>query len=203
MNADSTDNAQLQLVFNLPNLLTALRLALAGVMICFLAVEFYRTSFVLFIFAAATDWGDGYLARKYCQVTKLGRIFDPLADKLIICGTFIMLAAVPEMNAVPWGLRPWMVVVIVGRELLVTALRSFIEQRGGDFSARKSGKLKMFVQCLAAGVCLFYLACDTPESCWAGCLPTLLVGTVWAAVGLTIYSGLVYIWAAWKLLARQ
>ena len=62
------------------------------------------------------------------------------------------------MAETPWGLRPWMVVVIVGRELLVTALRSFIEDRGSDFSAKMSGKLKMVLQCVAAGVCLFYLS---------------------------------------------
>ena len=62
------------------------------------------------------------------------------------------------MAEVPWGLRAWMVVVIVGRELLVTALRSFIEDRGSDFSAKMSGKLKMVLQCVAAGVCLFYLS---------------------------------------------
>ena len=66
--------------------------------------------------------------------------------------------AVPVMAEVPWGLRAWMVVVIVGRELLVTALRSFIEDRGSDFSAKMSGKLKMVLQCVAAGVCLFYLS---------------------------------------------
>ena len=67
----------------------------------------------------------------------------------------------------PWGLRPWMVVVIVGRELLVTALRSFIEDRGSDFSAKMSGKLKMVLQCVAAPACLFYLsyadAADAPR----------------------------------------
>ena len=70
-----------------------------------------------------------------------------------------------------WGLRAWMVVVIVGRELLVTALRSFIEDRGSDFSAKMSGKLKMVLQCVAAGAGLFYLhypnpIADVPD--WAG-----------------------------------
>jgi CDP-diacylglycerol--glycerol-3-phosphate 3-phosphatidyltransferase len=83
---------------------------------------------------------------------------------------------------------------------LVTALRGFIEQRGSDFSAKMSGKLKMVLQCVAAGVCLFYLSyanppVDAPEWCrW------LLVGSVWAAVLLTIYSGVVYIAVAVKLL---
>ena len=113
---------------------------------------------MLFIIAAGTDWLDGYYARKYGQVTTLGRILDPFADKVIVCGTFIFLAADPDDGTTfPCGLRAWMVVVIVGRELLVTALRSFIEDRGSDFSAKMSGKLKMVFQCIAAGTCLFYL----------------------------------------------
>ena len=105
------------------------------------------------------------------------------------------------MAEVPWGLRAWMVVVIVGRELLVTALRSFIEDRGSDFSAKMSGKLKMVLQCVAAGVCLFYLSYETPQArdaaawCW-----WLMVVSVWSAVILTVYSGVVYVYVAIKLL---
>jgi CDP-diacylglycerol--glycerol-3-phosphate 3-phosphatidyltransferase len=134
-------------------------------------------------------------------VTTLGRILDPFADKVIVCGTFIFLIAVPAMAEAPWGLRAWMVVVIVGRELLVTALRSFIEDRGSDFSAKMSGKLKMVVQCVAAGTCLFYLSYEKPQAihaaswCW-----WLLVVSLWSALFLTVYSGLVYIRAAVDLL---
>ena len=150
-------------IFNLPNQLTSLRLILAVVMFAFIHFEFYLTSMVLFIIAAGTDWLDGYFARKYGQVTTLGRILDPFADKVIVCGTFIFLAGSPTFVNMPeWyaGLRPWMVVVIVGRELLVTALRSFLEDRGSDFSAKMSGKLKMVLQCVAAGV-----ACSTSPPC--------------------------------------
>jgi CDP-diacylglycerol--glycerol-3-phosphate 3-phosphatidyltransferase len=188
-------------MFNLPNQLTFLRLILSVVLFCFIAWGYYLTSMWLFIVAAGTDWLDGYYARKYSQVTTLGRILDPFADKVIVCGTFIFLMAVPVMVEVPWGLRAWMVVVIVGRELLVTALRSFIEDRGSDFSATMSGKLKMVLQCLAAGVCLFYLSYDAPQTknaadwCW-----WLMVVSIWSAVVLTVYSGLVYIRAAVRLL---
>ena len=104
-------------------------MALALVLFVFLALECYLTSFVLFIIAAGTDWLDGYWARRYGQVTQLGRVLDPFADKLIVCGTFIFLAAVPltaEGNSAS-GITAWMTVVIVGRELLVTALRTFVE----------------------------------------------------------------------------
>ena len=195
-------------IFNLPNQLTSLRLVLSVVLFFLMAYDYYLWSFMLFLIGAGTDWIDGYYARKYGQVTTLGRILDPFADKVIICGTFILLAADPRMKELSialgsWivvGLRPWMVVVIVGRELLVTALRSFIEEKGGDFSAKWSGKIKMVLQCLAASVCLFYLSYanrqeDAPKWC---CL--LLVISVWSAMISTVYSGVVYIRAAIRVL---
>ncbi len=193
-------------VLNVPNQLTTLRLILAVVLFGLIAWEYYLVSLVLFIIAAGTDWLDGYWARKYGQVTTLGRMLDPFADKVIICGTFTFLIAVPAMSQVPWGLRAWMVVVIVGRELLITALRSFMEQKGSDFSAKMVGKLKMVLQCVAAGLCLFYMSYrdpsegllatpDAPAWVWAG-----MVASVWAAVGLTAYSGVTYLLAAIRLL---
>jgi len=193
-------------VFNLPNQLTSLRLLLSVVLFGLIAWDYYLASMFVFLVAASTDWLDGYYARKYGQVTTLGRILDPFADKVIICGTFIMLAAVPAMQTLPWGLRAWMVVVIVGRELLVTALRSFIEERGGDFSAKMPGKLKMVLQCLTAAVALFYL--DYPTEQLASGLPTvvappwcewLLVASVWSAMALTVYSGAGYVVTAVRL----
>ncbi len=193
-------------MFNLPNQLTTLRLILAVVLFVVIAWQYYLLATALFLVAAGTDWLDGYLARRYGLVTTLGRILDPFADKVIICGTFIFLAAVPAMTHVPFGLRAWMVVVVVGREMLVPALRGLIEQQGGDFSARTSGKLKMVLQCAAAAICLYYLsycdpaaadplAPDAPNWVRIG-----LVGSVWLAVVLTIYSGVVYVHAAVRML---
>lgn len=201
-----------QSIFNLPNQLTTLRLLLAVVMFGFLHAEFYFTSMALFIVAAGTDWLDGYFARKYGQVTTLGRILDPFADKVIVCGTFIFLAAIaPLTNALPpadaavslpawkWGLQPWMVVVIVGRELLVTALRSFLEDRGADFSANWAGKWKMLLQCVAAVALLAYLwmAQSAPPPLWAY---VTMAAATWAAVLSTIYSGAIYVVVAVRLL---
>ena len=84
----------------------------------------------------STDWLDGYWARKYGQVTTLGRILDPFVDKIIICGTFIFLAAVPGSRRV----AAWMAVVVVGRELLVTALRSFLGRRRGRLLGQHVGQ---------------------------------------------------------------
>ena len=190
--------------FNLPNQLTSLRLALAVVMFCMISAHWYMAAFVLFVIAAGTDWLDGYFARKYGQVTTLGRILDPFADKVIICGAFIYLLVPMQKMQVPWALREWMVVVIVGRELLVTALRSFFEQRDADFSAKMSGKLKMVVQCIAAGATLFYLWYAGPDLAGKPNVPQWIVSTMvistWAAVVSTAYSGVAYIWVAFKLM---
>ena len=199
----------LAVIVNVPNQLTALRLVLAVVLFGFIAWEYYLTSLALFIVAAGTDWLDGYWARKYGQVTTLGRMLDPFADKVIICGTFTFLVAVPAMSQVPWGLRAWMVVVILGRELLITALRSFMEEQGSDFSAKMVGKLKMVLQCVAAGMCLFFLSYRTPSD--APLIPPAapawvqlgMVASVWPAVLLTAYSGVTYLLAAIRLLRRR
>jgi CDP-diacylglycerol--glycerol-3-phosphate 3-phosphatidyltransferase len=187
-------------VFNLPNQLTCMRLVLSVVLFCLMAFDYYLASLVVFVIGAGTDWVDGYFARKYGQITTLGRILDPFADKVIVCGTFVFLAATPVMGKVPYGLRAWMVVVIIGRELLVTALRSFIEERGGDFSAQWSGKIKMVLQCFAAAVCLFYLTYDHPPGNAPQWCRVLLAVSVWAAVVSTVYSGAVYIREAVKML---
>ena len=187
-------------VFNVPNQLTCLRLFLAVVMFCLIPFGQYTVCMILFLVAAGTDWLDGWYARKYGLVTVLGRILDPFADKVIICGTFIFLIAEPQMAAISFGLRAWMVVVIVGRELLVTALRGFIEQRGGDFSAKMSGKLKMVFQCIAAAAALFTLSFSGEAPVW---VLWTFIGSLWTAVFLTLYSGMVYIIVAAKSVGRN
>ena len=191
-------------VFNLPNQLTFLRLILAVILFCVIAWECYLTGMFLFIIAAATYWLDGWYARKYQQVTTLGRILDPFADKVIVCGTFIFLVAIPEMRT-PYGLWPWMVVVIVGRELLVTALRSFIEERGADFSAKWSGKLKMVLQCIAAPAALYYLSyvCADPPQDAPAWVKWTVGASIWSALVLTVYSGVGYVIAAVRLVRSQ
>lgn len=193
----------LAVVFNLPNQLTILRLILAVIMFCVIAWHQYLAGMVLFIIAAGTDWLDGWYARKYQQVTTLGRILDPFADKVVVCGTFIFLVAVPGMLDTPYGLRPWMVVVIVGRELLVTALRSFIEERGSDFSAKWSGKIKMVLQCIAAAAALYYLSYAEPVKDAPFWVRVTVIASIWAAVVLTVYSGAGYVVTAVRLVRSQ
>ncbi len=178
--------------FNVPNQLTALRLLLSVVVFVLIPLQLFLPAVVVFIIAASTDWVDGYWARKYGQVTKLGRVFDPFVDKIIICGTFILLAAEPRS-----GIQAWMAVIVVGREMLVTTLRSFIEQSGGDFSAQMAGKLKMVFQCVAAVASLIVLMQTPPAPAW---MEWTLVISVWVAVISTVYSGVGYVFVAAKYL---
>ncbi|MGO9109860.1 MAG: CDP-diacylglycerol--glycerol-3-phosphate 3-phosphatidyltransferase [Thermoguttaceae bacterium] len=194
--------------FNLPNQLTSLRLILSVVLFGLISAEHYIAALVLFLVAVGTDWLDGYYARKFNQITTLGRILDPFADKVIVCGTFIFLVTTPGMLADRLLLRAWMVVVIVGRELLVTALRSFLEERGSDFSANMSGKLKMVLQCVAAGSALVYL--NYPPILGQATRSTapewvywFTVVSIWSAVILTVYSGAIYVWIAYKILRQK
>lgn len=194
--ASTTKSASRPAIFNLPNQLTVARLALAIVLFFLIAWKYYTASMVVFLVAAGTDWLDGYFARKYGLVTVLGRILDPFADKVIICGTYIFLCAIPDS-----GIHAWMAVVIMGRELLVTALRSFLEQQGADFSASMSGKLKMVLQCAAAAISLFCLAYASPGP--PPTMQTLLLVSVWGALLLTVYSGVEYVRTAIHLMRHQ
>ena len=125
----------------------------------------------------------------------LGRNLDPLVDKILICGTFIFLLAWHDV-----GLQPWMVVVVVSRELLVTSLRSFIETHGGTFGADWAGKLKMVLQC-ATLIAIFVTQAlggeaDSP-------LPLIRDVFIYAMVLSTVQSGLQYLWKATVLLRQE
>ncbi len=184
-------------VWNVPNQITMARLALAIVSFVLLPLGYYIPALIVFLIAAVTDWVDGYWARKYDQVTQLGRMLDPFADKFIICGIFVFLAAEPGSEVMAW-----MAVVIMARELLVTALRSFLEQQGADFSANMAGKLKMVFQCFTAAGSILLLHFNSIEA-----TPDWLMWTVrisaWVAVLSTIQSGIGYIFAAARLMSDK
>jgi CDP-diacylglycerol--glycerol-3-phosphate 3-phosphatidyltransferase len=196
-------------VWNVPNVLTIARLVLA--IFCFVAFvfEWYLPALVLFVIAAGTDWVDGFYARRYGQITQLGRILDPFADKIIICGTFIFLGSVPPTvtGESASELAAWMAVVVVARELLVTALRSFFEEHGTDFSAKSSGKYKMVLQCAAVAASLARLwHYEYKSGMWRETPPEWTTWSlrilVWSAVIMTVYSGWVYVRRAVELLRK-
>src|SRR5207245_6997260 len=148
-------------VFNLPNQLTLGRLVLAVVLFFFISFEMWIGCILVFAAAALTDWLDGYLARKQGLSSTLGRNLDPLVDKVLICGAYIFL--LPYGQGDGW-LLPWMVTVIVARELIITSLRSFLENRGAVFGADWLGKLKMGLRCAGLFGMLVYLHLSALDS---------------------------------------
>ena len=177
-------------VFNVPNSLSMLRLLLAIVVGLLIEYQQFTLAWILFIVAASTDFVDGYYARRFNQVTKLGRILDPFVDKIIITAAMVALVGVPAS-----GVVAWMVTVIIGRELLVTSLRGMVEGRGGDFSARWLGKWKMLFQCVAVVACLILASSSAPAP-WLWWTARV---SLWLAVFMTIASGVDYIAQAVKI----
>lgn len=169
---------------NLPNIITLSRLALSVVLFWMIDKgTMWVASSIVFLVAAATDALDGFIARRYGMVTKLGRVLDPFVDKVIVCGAFIFLLTKPNS-----GVTSWMAITVIGREMFVTSLRSFLEQEGKDFSASWSGKIKMVLQCAAVMGSLLSLSPEFGER-----LVTARDVTLWLAVAVTLYSGYVYI----------
>lgn len=171
--------------WNVPNALSAIRLVMAIAVCACIEWSSWTTALVLFIIAASTDWIDGWWARKFNQVTKLGRILDPFVDKVIICGAMIALVGAKDSP-----LAPWMATLVVARELLVTSLRGMVEGQGGDFSAKQLGKWKMVLQCAAVIASLLYLRSlpDTPS--W---LRITTASCVWGSIFLTVASAVEYV----------
>lgn len=170
--------------WNVPNGLSTVRLILAIVVCGLIESEAWIAAMILFIVAASTDWIDGWWARRYQQVTKLGRILDPFVDKVIICGAMIALVGAPD-SPVP----PWMATLVVARELLVTSLRGMVEGKGGDFSAKQLGKWKMVAQCASVVAALWSLSYQEVPNGIRWTTSILL----WLSVGLTIVSAIEYV----------
>ena len=158
---------------------------------------FIQLAFWLFIVVAATDVLDGYLARRDNQVTAFGRIADPFVDKVLVIGTMVFLAVLDWSR--PW-FPAWIVVVILSREFLVTAIRGYIESQGMQFPADWFGKVKMILQCIAIGIVLGIFAFE-----WSDWARTLLTRTahvfVWGTLLATIGSGSSYVMKTRRLLS--
>jgi CDP-diacylglycerol--glycerol-3-phosphate 3-phosphatidyltransferase len=173
-------------LWNLPNSITLLRTVAVPVLLLFPVLAPSRTGSQtiawIFIFAAVTDLVDGWLARRGEQVTRIGKLLDPLADKLLVATALIVLLAAGRIPT--WGAV--MVVVIVGRELAVTGLRGFASEHGTIMAAAWPGKVKTLLQNIAIGALLF------PDPQWG--LPAHAVGMAFlvAATVLTLWSGYGY-----------
>lgn len=200
---------------HIPNALTVSRLLGAGVFIAALVAWEARDddrdawlvlfSSIIFVVAVITDALDGYLARKWKVISLFGRVMDPLADKIIVLGGFVMLASpsfvvIRDGTAVDLsGVESWMVVVILARELLVTAIRSVMEARGVDFSASFTGKAKMFLQSVAVPLILVLVwIAETSEAPWTVDIPLWNGVIAWAVVIVSALSGVPYVTRAIK-----
>ncbi|MBW1751436.1 MAG: CDP-diacylglycerol--glycerol-3-phosphate 3-phosphatidyltransferase [Deltaproteobacteria bacterium] len=171
-------------VRHLPNLITAGRFLLTALLAVLLMFE--QTTFMAFFcwlvfsIAACSDWVDGYIARRYEAVTVLGKLMDPLADKVLVATPLIML--------IPMGRLPaWIALVILSREMLVTGLRGVASSSGVVVAASGLGKIKSIMQYIGLGTLIFPL----------GVLPIpylhqIGLGLVYIALVLTVWSGIDY-----------
>jgi CDP-diacylglycerol--glycerol-3-phosphate 3-phosphatidyltransferase len=180
-------------IFNLPNSLTLFRVACIPVLVILLFFPHKATSFLaalVFGLASISDLLDGFLARRQQLVTTFGKFLDPLADKLIVSAALIML--------IPLGRAPaWMVVVIVGRELAITGLRSMAVSEGKVISADELGKKKMVFQIVAIlGLLLHYEYFSID-------LHAVGMFFLWLAVVVTLWSGFNYFRRFWDVLEEN
>ncbi|OUD15014.1 CDP-diacylglycerol--glycerol-3-phosphate 3-phosphatidyltransferase [Thioflexithrix psekupsensis] len=183
---------------NIPIFLTLLRVALIPVlMVVFYLPLGYWANFLstaIFAVAALTDWFDGYLARRWQQTSQFGAFLDPVADKLIVAAALILLV---EANPSPWLAVP--TVVIIGREIAISALREWMAELGERTQVAVSyiGKIKTTLQMIALLMLLYHYPI------WF--LPIYEMGMIllYIAAGLTLWSMLIYLKAALPILLRD
>ncbi|MDP2894653.1 MAG: CDP-diacylglycerol--glycerol-3-phosphate 3-phosphatidyltransferase [Sulfurimonas sp.] len=171
-------------MLNLPNLLAFLRILLAPIMFWIILnpnyftdagyhiTWSYYTASLIFVLASVTDFFDGYIAREWNQMTILGAIIDPLADKMLTIAAFLGLMMVGEANA-------WAIYIIIIRELFITGIRTVAISEGLDIKASMAGKIKTVLQMIAIGFLLMHWPLGSE--------------LLWLAVTLTLYSGFEYL----------
>ena len=183
---------------NLPNKLTALRLALTAVFVCCFVWDFpgrFTAAFLVFVLAAISDYLDGLIARRWNLITDFGKLMDPLADKILTASAFICLAG--------YGAMPeWAVILIISREFLITGLRSLAASKSLILPAEKLGKHKTTWQMITILYFLLLLSIR-------GFVDAAWLSTAWMAgthllvpvtVALSVYSGLAYLFKNRRLI---
>jgi CDP-diacylglycerol--glycerol-3-phosphate 3-phosphatidyltransferase len=183
---------------NIPNALTLLRVALIPFLVMVMYLPYAWAGLCasgIFCLAAITDWVDGYLARKLNQTTQFGAFLDPVADKLMVAVALVMLLE-------QYPQRPWFTVavaIIIGREIVISALREWMAELGKRTSVAVSyvGKFKTAMQMIAIIVLLAQLSLQNKA------VEILGYVALFAAAALTIWSMSVYLKAAWKALAKN
>lgn len=177
-------------MLNLPNTLTIFRILLVPLLVVVLLTEIEDKEWWglgLFLLASLTDFLDGFIARRYKKITRLGQLLDPAADKILTSAAFISLV---ELGVAP----AWIVMIIIAREFAVSSLRSFASSEGLVIPAGWSGKAKTVVQIIAIALLIIYGR--------LGELSKLAPLSLWAALVLSIYSGLEYFVRFGRLIVR-
>jgi CDP-diacylglycerol---glycerol-3-phosphate 3-phosphatidyltransferase len=190
---------------NVPNAITLSRLVLTGIFVAgasFDGAIGNWVALVSFVIAAISDFFDGYLARKLGLVTPMGKLMDPLADKVLVCSAFVYLSAE--------GFCPvWVTVLILAREFLVTGLRQIAVEAGQVLAADRLGKWKTGLQLTFCITCLVWFAFQPLDPAnplvWLFQYLSSPVGwlqpvSLWLALGLTLLSGWNYVWESRNLL---
>lgn len=178
--------SQKSLIFSLPNLLTYARLVAVPVVVALLfwpQENWARwTAFILFALAAITDYLDGYLARAYAQQSSLGRMLDPIADKLLVSSCLLMLV---RENQPITGLAVWAAIVILCREILVSGLREYLAELRVSVPVSQVAKWKTAIQLVSIGFLILGASGDKYFS------QTTTIGLVllYIAAALTLYTG--------------
>ena len=177
---------------NTPNKLTVARMIIVPFLVVFLLTGWggdtnRYISLALFVVASVTDWFDGYLARKNNLVTNFGKFMDPLADKLLVCSAMICMI---ELNRLP----AWFVIIIIGREFIISGFRLIAAENGIVLAANYWGKFKTASQMIM--IILLILHFD-------GIFVTLEQLFIWLSLALTIISLITYIWQNKSVLSMQ
>jgi len=192
---------------NLPNSITSARLVLTAVFVTSASIggtSGLTIALIAFIIASFSDWLDGYLARKLGLVTALGKLLDPLADKILVASAFIIFSSVDRCPA-------WVTCLIIGREFLVTGLRQIAVAQGQIIAADKLGKWKTTLQLTFGITCLLSLILESsaPHDGLAAGLQTLcdpsgilFPASLYGALALTLISGINYVMKSRKLFSE-
>jgi CDP-diacylglycerol--glycerol-3-phosphate 3-phosphatidyltransferase len=194
---------------NLPNRLTVIRILLTLVLIILLSAGFpysYTVSLFIFIAASMTDYYDGKIARQRKIITTFGRFWDPLADKILVCSVFVFFAS---LEGIP--VKPWMAILIISREFLVTGLRLIAASDNVVISADSYGKAKTTFQIMTIIMVLTHLSLQEVAAAQTviGRIRFTDFATLtahmftWATVFLTLWSGVVVVWRNRKYLFCQ
>jgi CDP-diacylglycerol--glycerol-3-phosphate 3-phosphatidyltransferase len=197
---------------NLPNSITLSRIAAIPLIIWILTTPYFNAreqalrallASGLFILASITDGLDGYLARRRGQITTMGMLLDPLADKLMIAACYITL-----VHLIPEIVNVWVVVLIIGREFLISGLRSIAASEGFTIEASELGKLKMVVQIVSVVAAILAIRWDVWDlnfGLFRLYLDVDLVArmAIWFMVAVSVISAVDYFWGFWKKIDKR